>query len=291
MRENFLQKERIAMVTYMIDNVASGKVLDVPNHSAENGIRIDQWSDNGGANQQWELADAGNGLVHILNLENKKALRVRGAQVANGAAVEQWDANGDPSQLWKVSDGGRGMVKIFSALGGNKVLDIPGGGSTNGLGAQIWDDVNVASEHWALIMTNVKLVNAGSGKVMDLPGFNTADGTVIAQWEDNGGANQRWRFYPVDAGVYTIQNMASGKFLDLGPGATDGPAIVQQPMRTSAMSQRWVLKDGGGGTKCIVNMAAAAPIHSNHASKDNGSLLCLYSSGGAADPTTTWNLL
>ncbi|WP_330180619.1 RICIN domain-containing protein [Nocardia sp. NBC_01503] len=280
------------MVTYMIDNIASGKVLDVPNHSADNGIQIDQWSDNGGVNQQWELVDAGGGLVKIVNVESKKVLHVRDSKAANGVPVEQWDDHAsDPSQTWKVADGGRGLTKFFSALGGNKVLDIPGGNRTDGVGLQIWDDVNAPSEHWALVMTNVKLLNAGSGKVMDLPGFNTSDGTVIAQWEDNGGANQRWRLYPIDSGLYSIGNMASAKFLDIGPGspASDGPQIVQQPMRQTAMTQRFALKDSGDGAKVIVNAAAGQPIHSSRGSKDNGSVICLI--GGGGDPTMGWKLV
>ncbi|APA99412.1 RICIN domain-containing protein [Nocardia seriolae] len=189
------------MVNYVIDNIASSKVLDVPNHSTNSGVQIDQWTDNGGLNQQWDLVDAGNGLVKIVNVENKKVLKVRAAQTVNGTAVEQsTDAPGDPSQLWKITNFRHGQVQIFSALGSNNVLDIPGGNASDGVGAQIWDNVSVASESWALIMTDVKILNSITGEVMDLPGFNTTDGTVIGQWDDNGGANQRWRFYPIDVG-------------------------------------------------------------------------------------------
>lgn len=279
------------MVSYLINNIASGKMLDVPNHSTENGVRIDQWTDNGGANQHWELVDAGNGLVKIRNVESKKVLQLRDSKPVNGGVVEQSDDTGLPKQHFKISDGGRGMVKIFSALPSNQVLDIPGGNPADGVGLQVWNDVDVASEHWALIMTDVKIVNTASNKVMDLPGFNTADGTVIGQWEDTGGVNQRWRLYPIDTGLYLIGNMASGKFLDVGPvvGTVDGPQVVQQPMRPGAMTQRWSLvTDATSGVKQIVNAAVKQPMIVSGLSTNNGAPICLL---GKPGPITAWNFV
>ena len=38
---------------YKLVNRNSGKVLDVVNNSVADGTIVDQWTDNGGANQQW----------------------------------------------------------------------------------------------------------------------------------------------------------------------------------------------------------------------------------------------
>jgi hypothetical protein len=40
---------------YKIVSRSSGKVLDVPGASTANGAIIEQWTDNGGQNQQWSL--------------------------------------------------------------------------------------------------------------------------------------------------------------------------------------------------------------------------------------------
>lgn len=65
--EIFLEKKGIfVMVYYKIVSAATGKALDVPNFSTADGTLIDQWGDNGGANQHWQLVDVGNGLTKIV---------------------------------------------------------------------------------------------------------------------------------------------------------------------------------------------------------------------------------
>jgi len=44
---------------YEIVNAGSGMVLEVPGSSTSNGVALDQWIGNGGANQQWSIASAG----------------------------------------------------------------------------------------------------------------------------------------------------------------------------------------------------------------------------------------
>ena len=52
---------------FYIVNAASGKVLDDPGASPNNGAVIDQWQLNGGANQRWDLVPVGNGNYFIQN--------------------------------------------------------------------------------------------------------------------------------------------------------------------------------------------------------------------------------
>ena len=50
-------------------------VLDVPNQSTTPGVQLDQWTSNGGANQQWQFVSAGGGYY---------TLRGKGARLNQG---------------------------------------------------------------------------------------------------------------------------------------------------------------------------------------------------------------
>jgi endo-1,4-beta-xylanase len=85
---------------YKIRSKASGKVLDVPGGSKEN-IAIQQYSDNGGANQHWRLAVVDNGLFKIVSEASKKVLDVPGGSKEN-IAIQQYADNGGANQHWEL---------------------------------------------------------------------------------------------------------------------------------------------------------------------------------------------
>lgn len=64
---------------YYLTNVNSNKVLEVKDQSTANGAAVDQWSNNGGNHQKWEINDLGNGYYKILNENGGKALDVKTA--------------------------------------------------------------------------------------------------------------------------------------------------------------------------------------------------------------------
>ena len=84
---------------YKIVNRNSGKVLDVPASSRSEGVQLDQQSDNGGANQQWQVVTSG-GYVTIVNRNSGYLLDVSGGSKANGGAVVQWPSDGGANQQW-----------------------------------------------------------------------------------------------------------------------------------------------------------------------------------------------
>ena len=80
----------------------SGKVLDVDGALLQNGARIQQWTDNGGANQHWYVLDAGNSTCKIQSVGSGKVLDVEGGSVQDGARVLQWDDHNGPNQHWSL---------------------------------------------------------------------------------------------------------------------------------------------------------------------------------------------
>jgi Ricin-type beta-trefoil lectin domain-like len=110
------------MATFKIVSQATGKVLDVPGSNPANGVEIQQFTDNGGANQQWFVVP------------------VQQAVVFPGP---------DPQDLWKI---------ISNATG--KALDVPGSNPADGVKIQQFTDNGGANQHWYLVQVD-ELVWAG----------------------------------------------------------------------------------------------------------------------------------
>jgi hypothetical protein len=81
---------------------ATGKVLDVNGSSSTTGLRLQQWTANGGTNQQWFLRSAADGFFTIVNVGNGLVADVYGQSTSDGAQVVQWTANGGVNQQWQL---------------------------------------------------------------------------------------------------------------------------------------------------------------------------------------------
>src|SRR5271165_6117296 len=79
-----------------------------------------------------------------------------------------------------------------------KVLDDPGGSTSNGANIQQFQLKGGANQRWDLVQvpnsSNIEVVNEASGLVLDDPAYSTSNGTPIDQWQWNGGLNQQWQF-------------------------------------------------------------------------------------------------
>ena len=121
----------IANGTYTLLNVNSGLALDVPGWSTANGVQIDQWANNGGNNQKWQLTNLGNNVVELVNVNSGKALEVAGGSTANGATVDQWTYGGGANQQWTVISVGSGAYELANKNSG-QALDVSGANTGNG---------------------------------------------------------------------------------------------------------------------------------------------------------------
>jgi len=70
--------------------------LDAYDHQTSPGTKVETWSCNGGANQQWTIASNGS----ITGVQSGLCLDVSGASTANGALVQLWTCSGAANQQW-----------------------------------------------------------------------------------------------------------------------------------------------------------------------------------------------
>src|SRR5690348_8727385 len=90
---------------YEIVNMNSGQVLDVKGGSTADGTPVEQWENNGGANQQWFLNPVGliNWLecYQIISVNSNKALSVANSSVEDNVAIQQLTTtDNETSQQW-----------------------------------------------------------------------------------------------------------------------------------------------------------------------------------------------
>jgi len=129
---------------YEIENVASGKVLDLNRQDAH---IVMQWARNRSRTQQWDIEDAGNGYVTVKSAENHLALDIDGGRPRDGARVLVTTPNGSDSQLWKIGGGGK-EVRFTSRL--NISLDLPHGAPADGTEYQVWSAADQDNQRFRL---------------------------------------------------------------------------------------------------------------------------------------------
>ena len=90
--------ERQSDGTYSITALSTGKVLEDPGLSYDQGTQMKFYSWNGGNNQKWYIVDCGNGLVKFINKHSGMALDILEDQTDNHTPIVQWRDKGSDAQ-------------------------------------------------------------------------------------------------------------------------------------------------------------------------------------------------
>ena len=85
---------------YAVTNYNSGKCLDVPESSTGDGQGLEQYSCNGGRNQQWALQATDSGYYLLVNLNSGKCADVRENSLDDNAVVNQYGCTRANNQQW-----------------------------------------------------------------------------------------------------------------------------------------------------------------------------------------------
>ena len=136
---------------YRLVSVRSGKVLDVDGFSTADGTRIQQWTDQNTANQQWKLRPAGNGYYELVNRNSGKVLGIAGGSTARAAAAVQQTDSSSASQEWRIDEvSGSGAV-TFTSRGSGQVLDVKGGSTAEGAPIVQYPGHGGTNQQWKLV--------------------------------------------------------------------------------------------------------------------------------------------
>ena len=145
-----------------IRNINSGKVLDVPDASLENGKAIQQSEQHDHANQRWYIKHLGRmmwvpwvpfsgELTEIWSDNSGSCLDAENAQTDNHTRVIQFPWHGGANQLWALTPVPDGSGHYFiGGLGSFKVFDIADASRDNHGQLQIYHYLNQDNQKWSL---------------------------------------------------------------------------------------------------------------------------------------------
>jgi hypothetical protein len=133
-----------------IQNKNSLKVLGVSGMSTANSANVVQFDDNGTADHNWRLIDAGSGWYKIQNQNSGKLLAVQNMSQADSALVQQFEDNGSADHLWRLVDNGDGWYRI-QVQHSMKVLGVSGMSTANSAQVVQFTDNGTADHLWRLL--------------------------------------------------------------------------------------------------------------------------------------------
>lgn len=138
----------IADGTYAIANKNSGLVLDAAGQGTAAGTAIQQWTDNAGSNQRWQVTSLGNNRYKIIGVQSGKSFDIKGQSLANGAALQLYDYSGGDNQQWTITKNADGYYTITCVQSG-KVLEIPALSVTPGTAVEQYENNGGSNQLWS----------------------------------------------------------------------------------------------------------------------------------------------
>ncbi|WP_128379720.1 RICIN domain-containing protein [Streptomyces cavernae] len=162
---------------YRLVSVRSGKVMDVNGFSTADGTRIQQWTDQNTANQQWKLRSTGDGYYELVNRNSGKLLGIAGDSTARAAAAEQQTDSSATSQEWRIDDVSGADAVTFTSRRSGQVLDVSGGSTAQGAAVIQYPSHGGTNQQWKLVKT-AETQSSGTGSTQS--GTGSAQTTAAA---------------------------------------------------------------------------------------------------------------
>ncbi|MDQ0909029.1 photosystem II stability/assembly factor-like uncharacterized protein [Streptomyces canus] len=194
---------------YRLASVRSGKVLDVNSFSTADGTRIQQWTDQNTANQQWRLRPTGDGYYELVNRNSGKVLGIAGDSTAGKAAAEQQTDSSSTSQQWRIDEVSGSDAVTFTSRRSGLVLDVSGGSTAQGAAVVQYPDRHSTNQQWKLVKTaQPQAAGAGGARTTAAAGPYVWNNAQVV----GGGYVTGLVFNPVEKGLLYARTDMGGAY-------------------------------------------------------------------------------
>jgi hypothetical protein len=129
-----------------VQNLASGKCLDLPQGKTADGTPTIQYDCRGGTNQLWDIVAAGEDGYRIVSRLSNKCIGTDPSGAAAGAAIVQSQCVGSAMQLW--ARNGDGNAYVLRNVANRLCLDVPGASTANGAKPIAWTCNGGTNQTW-----------------------------------------------------------------------------------------------------------------------------------------------
>jgi alpha-L-fucosidase 2 len=123
-------------VNYRLVARHSGKPIQITGASTAAGALLQQWSQTGGLNQQFDFVDSGGGYYRVRARHSGLVLQV--ANSSTGADITQQADTNATSQQWRVVDQGGGVISLVNRQS-NLALDVWSVSTADGARVSQWN--------------------------------------------------------------------------------------------------------------------------------------------------------
>ena len=149
--------------TYYIQNVGTGRYIDVEGPSTAEGAIIQQWDFHTGNQEKWIITRQSDGYYTIQSLYSGKYIGVENSSIYSNAAIKQYSSISEAGTRWGFSISSRGnyIITAKSAGTNDRVLSVPLDANSNGTDLIQYtysNDANLRDE-WKLFSLNMKYIN------------------------------------------------------------------------------------------------------------------------------------
>ena len=225
----------------------------------------------------------------------KIGLDIESKSTINGANVQLWSEPDiiTKNQRFEVEYKGEGYYEIKAQHSG-KVLDVAGGGTTNGSNVQQYEKNGTDAQKW-IIKDNkdgtYSIISKKSGLYLDVKNGTIANGSNVQIYAGNGSNAQRFIFEKIEKercekileeGIYKINTgISNNKVLDIDGGKIENSANLQIWDRSKVQQQKFQVTYNEEGYYEIKAVHSGKVLDVKGGASKNGTNVQQYESNGS----------
>ena len=277
---------------YILENVATGKVLDVDHSTNTSGTRVGTWTYSGANNQLWnqESVDPISGGTYIIRslVDSNKVVDIAGASTANKANVAMWTYNDGGNQKYNLTKNSDGSFTIVNCASG-KALDVEQANASAGANVIQYTKSNNTNQRWFIEYTGdggFKVVSAlDQNLLLGFESSSPSNGSNLCLVNDNDQKSQHFTFeattyvppMPADqrAMLNRINGYSSGtQWLIAVDRSTHKVGVFKGSTNNWSLQYYWSCVTGAPGSPTITGSYTTTGFKRTHLTTDSRAIWC-----------------